>query len=716
MSLLRSQTRDGLRDELEQVRARPAESEATLRAVRTGGVDAILVNGPRGNQIFTLESPEEPYRILAEGMSEGAATLTVEGTILFCNRRLSLMAKLPPEQLLGSSFLTLLNHQQGPAFSELLHRALTNNVRLESQLLRHDGTVVPIQLSLSLILFKEHEQAICLVATDLSERSRAEAQRDRLAAVVESSDDAIISKTLDGTINAWNRGAEKVFGYSQSEVVGQPMLMLFPPDRVTEETEILARIQRGESVEHFETVRVRKDGKNIDVSVTISPIRDNGGSIIGASKIARDITERKRAAAALAAQAEELSRQTEELISSREALGIQTLMLQSVLDSMAEGLVATDEQGHFILWNAAAKKILGHGAAELPSHEWSKHYGLYLDDQATTFPADQLPLVRALRGESCTTEMFVRNSKLDQGVWIEVSGGPLKDKEGTLLGSLAAFRDITQNKKDEHNRQQAEGELARKAAELARSNADLEQFAYVASHDLQEPLRMVTAYTQLLGERYRGKLDANADKFIGYASEGALRMQVLIQDLLAFSRVSRSDAAGASIDCNAVMQQVLQALSSAIEESRAIVTWKTLPTIWADRTQMTQVFQNLVGNAIKFRGQEPPVISVHAEKAYSHWMFSVSDNGIGIAPESAEQIFIVFQRLHARAEYPGNGIGLAICKKIVERAGGRIWVESQPGFGSTFKFTMPVLGSTSYGSDEREGVHDEIRTPAAVGG
>ncbi|MGA7167691.1 MAG: PAS domain S-box protein [Candidatus Sulfotelmatobacter sp.] len=222
-------------------------------------------------------------------------------------------------------------------------------MRLESQLLRHDGTVVPIQLSLSLILFKEHEQALFLVATDLSERSRAEAQRDRLAAVVESSDDAIISKTLDGTINAWNRGAEKVFGYSQSEVVGQPMLMLFPPDRVTEETEILARIQRGESVEHFETVRVRKDGKNIDVSVTISPIRDNGGSIIGASKIARDITERKRAAAALAAQAEELSRQTEELISSREALGIQTLMLQSVLDSMAEGLVATDEQGHFIL-------------------------------------------------------------------------------------------------------------------------------------------------------------------------------------------------------------------------------------------------------------------------------------------------------------------------------------------------------------------------------
>jgi signal transduction histidine kinase len=246
-------------------------------------------------------------------------------------------------------------------------------------------------------------------------------------------------------------------------------------------------------------------------------------------------------------------------------------------------------------------------------------------------------------------------------------------------------------------RHQVEKDLAGKVDELARSNADLEQFAYVASHDLQEPLRMVTAYTQLLAERYRGKLDENADKFIGYAIEGAQRMQVLIQDLLAFSRVGRKEASE-SVDCNAVMKEVLQTLAAAIQESGAVVTHGELPAVWADRTQVAQVFQNLIGNAIKFRGKEPPVVSVRAEKAGQHWQFSVSDNGIGIAAEYAENIFVVFQRLHARTEYPGNGIGLAICKKIVERDGGRIWVESGAGSGSTFKFTLP-----SRGPEERVG-------------
>jgi signal transduction histidine kinase len=241
-------------------------------------------------------------------------------------------------------------------------------------------------------------------------------------------------------------------------------------------------------------------------------------------------------------------------------------------------------------------------------------------------------------------------------------------------------------------RHQVEKDLAKKADELARSNADLEQFAYVASHDLQEPLRMVAAYTQLLSERYKGKLDETADKFIGYASDGALRMQVLIQDLLAFSRVGRNTAASEGIDCNGVMKEVLQTLAAAIQESGAVVTHGELPAIWGDRTQIAQVFQNLIGNAIKFRGDNSPAISVQAEKTDQHWLFTVSDNGIGIAPEHAENIFVVFQRLHARTEYPGNGIGLAICKKIVERYGGRIWVEAQAGSGSTFKFTMPLHG------------------------
>jgi signal transduction histidine kinase len=255
-----------------------------------------------------------------------------------------------------------------------------------------------------------------------------------------------------------------------------------------------------------------------------------------------------------------------------------------------------------------------------------------------------------------------------------------------------AIRRALQEKRQLRLRRQAEEDLARKADELARSNADLEQFAYVASHDLQEPLRMVAAYTQLLAERYRGKLDENADKFIGYACEGALRMQALVQDLLAFSRTGRNCAACGRVDCDAAMEEVLLSLDLAIQESGAVVTHAALPVVWADRSQLAQVFQNLIGNAIKFRGKEPPVVSVQAEKAGQQWVFSVSDNGIGIAPECAQNIFVVFQRLHARTEYPGNGIGLAICKKIIEHCGGKIWVEAQAGHGSIFKFTMPCDG------------------------
>jgi signal transduction histidine kinase len=255
-----------------------------------------------------------------------------------------------------------------------------------------------------------------------------------------------------------------------------------------------------------------------------------------------------------------------------------------------------------------------------------------------------------------------------------------------------AVRRALQEKRMLRLRRQAEQDLARKVEELARSNADLEQFAYIASHDLQEPLRMVATYTQLLGERYRGRLDENADKFIGYASEGALRMQTLIQDLLAFSRVGRSGDACGRVDCDAAVEEVLQSLGPAMRASGAVVTHAALPMVWADRSQVAQIFQNLIGNAIKFRGKEAPAISVQAEKAGQQWLFSVSDNGIGIAPEYREHIFVVFQRLHTRAEYAGNGIGLAICKKIVEHCGGKIWVEAQADHGSIFKFTMPCDG------------------------
>ncbi len=232
--------------------------------------------------------------------------------------------------------------------------------------------------------------------------------------------------------------------------------------------------------------------------------------------------------------------------------------------------------------------------------------------------------------------------------------------------------------------------LEKRTLELERSNQELRQFAYVASHDLQEPLRKVRNYTEMLARRYEGRLDAKADKFIYYIVDGATRMQGLINDLLTFSRIRKRGISLETTNIAEVMEQVLADLETAIQESKAVVTYDTLPTIRANFSQMAQLLQNLVANALKFRSQEPPHIHLSAKQRGNEWLFSLRDNGIGIEPQYAERIFVIFQRLHSREEYPGTGIGLAICKKIVEEHGGHIWVKSQLGGGATFHFTIPM--------------------------
>ncbi len=273
-------------------------------------------------------------------------------------------------------------------------------------------------------------------------------------------------------------------------------------------------------------------------------------------------------------------------------------------------------------------------------------------------------------------------------MWTVVGVGLLLVTPLAGFGVWASWRLVRDNRDLALSRKALEESIA----ELARSNADLQQFAYVASHDLKEPLRMVASYTQLLARRYKGKLDSDADEFIRYAVDGANRMQWLINDLLAYSRVTVQDKVFEEVDCNSVLEEVLSDIRVAVEESRAVVTRDPLPTVMADRVQLGQLFQNLIGNAIKFHGKEPPQVHVSAERRPTEWLFSVRDNGVGLDPEYAERIFVIFQRLHNREEYPGTGIGLAICKKIVERHGGRIWVVSQTGRGATFHFTLPIIG------------------------
>ena len=321
-----------------------------------------------------------------------------------------------------------------------------------------------------------------------------------------------------------------------------------------------------------------------------------------------------------------------------------------------------------------------------PSYEaWLKT--VHHDDRAAVEQAVQ---ETSSTGVELNTEWRVLDPKGGER-WLMARGRPIYNDQGQAVSYIGIVMDITERKRAEH-------ELSKTILDLERSNKELEQFAYVASHDLQEPLRMVASYTQLLAERYGEQLDDKAKKFIEYAVDGAVRMQRLILDLLTLSRVTTRGSKIQLVDSNVALGMAVASLGESIRESNALVTNDELPQVMADQTQLAQVFQNLISNAIKFRDANPPLIHISARADGPNWLFSVKDNGIGIDPQYKDRIFVIFQRLHTREEYPGTGIGLALCQRIVNRHGGEIWLDSNPGNGSTFYFTIPKI--TKEGQDD----------------
>ncbi|MBL6935782.1 MAG: PAS domain S-box protein [Alphaproteobacteria bacterium] len=346
-----------------------------------------------------------------------------------------------------------------------------------------------------------------------------------------------------------------------------------------------------------------------------------------------------------------------------------------VFEGNIEAMLITGADGVIIHANAAAAKVSGFPHQELVE----QHISLFDTPRNDALLCDmekRLISTGTWKGEL----WYRRKSGEDFPVWQQISS--VTDESGQLTHYIVEFSDITEYR-------ESQDELARRTQELARSNQELEQFAYVASHDLQEPLRMVASYTQLLARRYEGKLGEDADEFIGFAVDGATRMQTLINDLLSYSRVGTHTKPFAVTEIADIVSRVKSSISIMLDECGAEVICSSLPALPVDASQMAQLFQNLIANAIKFRGETPPKVWISTTPGPREWTFEVRDNGIGITQEFAERIFIIFQRLHTKEEYPGTGIGLAVCKKIVERHGGRIWVEPAAPPGATLRFTLP---------------------------
>jgi PAS domain S-box-containing protein len=634
----------------------------------------VVVAGIRPAADALLRESEERFRAIVNSANEGILVYDRDLQITSGNLAAERIIGLPLSHMVGragfTSLLPCVREDGAPLTPDERPTRITfrSGLPLTDKVIgikRADRSVTWLSINTAFLRRPGEVEFYGIVSTlaDITAKRHAEAalreSEERFRQTFELAGSGIAHVGLDGRYLRVNRKLCDILGYAENELIGRSVKDLSHPD----DRDVTDPNRKRMHVGEFETFNLQKrylhkDGHVVWVDLTVAAARDAGGKAHYEIALYDDITERRRAEEALR-ESEERFRSLTQLSSDWYWEQDEEFRLKFMSVRMAErtGLAPSAYLG---------RKRWDRPALNLTEADWDAHRA------------------QLNRHESFREFEMLRLGDDGRRAWVSLSGEPIFDASGRFTGYRGVGRDIT-------GRKEAEAELRRAHDELSRSNSELEQFAYVASHDLQEPLRMVSSYTQLLVRRYGDKLDADSREFMGYIVDGATRMKQLIEDLLAYSRVGTKGKEMRPVSLEAPLRRAITNVRGSVEEAGAAITYDPLPEVKGDEMQLAQLFQNLLGNALKFRSASVPRIHVSSKEQENEWEVTVADNGIGIEPQYFERIFMVFQRLHNKDEYPGTGIGLAICKKVIERHGGHMRVSSAPGEGSSFHFTLPKM-------------------------
>ena len=621
-----------------------------------------------------LSDREKYFHTLIKYSSAAIILFEEDGTFIYQSPAIEKIVGYQIEEGVRSNLFSFLHPDDVPAFLEmkadlLLHPGKT--VSGEVRVKHHDGNYIWIGGSVTNLLEKENLHAFMANYHDITESKMAAekllAERSLLRALIDNMPDPIYVKDTNGKKIIANKKDQLYMGVGcEDEVIGKTDLDLYPGMvGMNGHAYDMDTMHKGIPVNNKEVQFVDKSGEHHWLLISKIPLRNNAGGIIGLLGIGRDISTQKNA-------------QNELLVSNERYQYVTKATFDAVWD-----------------WDMLTNNLFrGEGFETLFGYDLNKFSGDTGEWDLLIYPDDFERVTgsfnKAIKDGSINWNDEYQYKKANGDfAFVQDKAIIIRDEAGTAIRMVGAMQDVTERKQEEAEIKMLNKALAEKAAALSDSNNDLEKFAYVASHDLQEPLRMVTGFLKLLENKHKSALDETALKYIHYAVDGADRMKILINDLLEYSKVSFSKEATSDSDMNEIVAEVLRIFALKIAEQHAIITVGQLPVLANTLTsRLFQLMQNLIGNALKYQGRAVPEISIHATEKFNHWLFAVADNGIGIDPLFAEKIFIIFQRLHSKDEFSGTGIGLSICKKIVEMHGGKIWMAPNLPSGSIFYFTI----------------------------